>query len=301
VSYPIPAAAMPAATGPGRVGQSTAVEQSRAVAEVQAAIYIAQQCPRSTSAAIAAMQESCGHMALAEKAFFRYSRGGSQVSGPTIHLAKELARVWGNVQYGISELRRDDEYGQSEMQSWAWDLQTNARNSNTFIVQHVRDTKNGPKKLTDQRDLYENNANNGARRLREAIFTVLPLWFVESAKDLCTKTLESGGGKPLPERIAGAIRVFGEMGITLDQLVQKLGGRNSNDWTAHDVAQLTVIYKSIRNGEVSKDDEFPQQRVTADELTRSTPTGTPAAPQVGAQSAADDPWASTPVAPIPNS
>lgn len=260
-----PANIQPAPTA-GRVGQGTAVEQSRAEAEVKAAVIVAQECPRSTSAAIAAMTDSCGHMALAEKAFFRYSRGGSQVTGPTIHLAKELARVWGNVQYGISELRRDDEYGQSEMQAWAWDLQTNARNSNTFIVQHLRDTRNGSKKLTDQRDIYENNANNGARRLREAIFTVLPLWFVESAKELCIKTLEDGGGKPLATRIADALRMFGDMGITAPQLKEKVG-RSSDDWTAHDVAQLAVIFKSIRAGETTAEDEFPPERVTAAELT----------------------------------
>lgn len=263
MNQPIP---LPSTNAPSRVGQGTAVEQSRAEAEVKAAVVVAQQCPRSTSAAMASMQESCGHMALAEKAFFRYSRGGSQVTGPTIHLAKELARVWGNVQYGIAELRRDDEYGQSEMQAWAWDLQTNARNSNTFIVQHLRDTRQGSKKLTDQRDIYENNANNGARRLREAIFTVLPLWFVESAKELCIKTLENGGGKPLAERIADAIRVFGDLGITATQLKEKVG-RSSDDWTAHDVAQLAVIFKSIRAGETTKDDEFPPERVTAAEVT----------------------------------
>jgi hypothetical protein len=56
--------------------------------------------------------------------------------------------------------------------------------------------------LVDMRDIYENNANNGARRLREAIFAILPAWFKEEAKELCSKTLEGGGDKPLAQRIA---------------------------------------------------------------------------------------------------
>src|SRR5579859_6302364 len=106
---------------PGRVGQGTAIEQTRAAAEVRAAIMIAQECPRSVPRAIADMREACARKELADRAFFRYKRGTAAVSGPSIHLARELARVWGNIQYGLTELRRDDDYGQSEMLAFAWD------------------------------------------------------------------------------------------------------------------------------------------------------------------------------------
>jgi hypothetical protein len=149
---------------PGRLGQGTAVEQSRAVAEVQAAIVVAQQCPRNIQGALAEMRTSCQQLFLAEKAFYRFPRGGQTVSGPSVHLARELARTWGNVQYGLVEMRRDDEFGQSEMQAFAWDVEKNSRNSSTFIVPHFRDTKQGPKKLTDTRDIYEINTNNGSWR-----------------------------------------------------------------------------------------------------------------------------------------
>jgi hypothetical protein len=98
------------------IGQATAVEQARAVAEVQGAIVVAQQCPRSSPTPSPQMRESCAQKGLAERAFFRYSRGGGQITGPSVHLARELARCWGNMQYGIAELRRDDAKGESEMQ-----------------------------------------------------------------------------------------------------------------------------------------------------------------------------------------
>jgi hypothetical protein len=250
---------------PTRVGQATAVEQSRAVAEVQAAVVVAQQCPRDMQVALQQMQDACAQQYLAERAFFRYNRGGSAVNGPSVHLARELARCWGNVQYGISELKRDTAAGESEMLAFAWDVQTNTRSSNTFIVAHVRDTKKGPTRLEDQRDIYENNANMGARRLREAIFSVLPPWFVDEAKQRCKDTVENGGGVPLPKRIESIVARFAEFGISQDKLEVKVG-RASSAWTAHDVAQLVVIGRSISTGEVSADDEFPQDSVTGEAI-----------------------------------
>jgi hypothetical protein len=254
---------------PARLGQGTAVEQSRAVAEVQAAIVVAQQCPRNVQQALVELEMSCRQMGLAEKAFYRFPRAGGAVTGPSVHLARELARCWGNVQYGLTEMRRDDDYAQSEMQAFAWDVQTNTRNASTFIVPHMRDKKGGPEKLTDMRDIYENNANNGARRVREAIFAILPPWFVEKAKELCNQTLRDGGGVPLPQRIADAIRAFAGLGVTTDQLEKRLGGRPSAKWTEHDVAQLSITFRSIQRGEISVEEEFPAPRQTIDEITQA--------------------------------
>lgn len=281
----------PAAPVPTHLGQGTAIEQSRAVAEVQAAVVVAQQCPRSITAAQTAMRESCSQKGLAERAFYRFPRAGQTVSGPSVHLARELARCWGNVQYGIAELRRNDAEGYSEMQAWAWDVQTNTRSASIFVVPHKRDTRDGVKELVDMRDIYENNANNGARRLREAIFSILPPWFVEDAKDRCSATLRDGGGKPLAQRIADAIKLFAEQyGVTLDQIERKLG-RKSDQWTEYDVAQLTVTYRSLQRGEVTRDDEFPPERVTAAEITAQA-----AAPPADAEPAdsADWPTVATP-------
>ncbi|MFD9752632.1 hypothetical protein ACFWYQ_21230 [[Kitasatospora] papulosa] len=277
---------MTPAAAPARVGQGTAVEQSRAVAEVQAAIVVAQQCPRDINAAIAEMRQSCTQLYLAERAQFRFPRAGSTVSGPSVHLARELARCWGNIQYGLVEMRRDDEFGESEMQAFAWDVQKNSRNSSTFIVPHKRDQKGGPKQLTDMRDIYENNANNGARRVREAIFAILPPWFVEEAKELCAQTIRDGGGKPLNIRVADAIKAFEGIGVTADRIETKLT-RPSGKWTDHDVAQLIVIFRSIQQGEVTADEEFPAPRVTVDEIT--APATTPKTEQGGTWPAAAQP------------
>jgi hypothetical protein len=263
---------------PGRVGQGTAVEQSRAVAEVQAAVMVAQQLPRVQAAAVHRMQETCKNPGLAKRAFYSFPRGGQTVSGPTIRLAKELARCWGNVHYGLNELRRDDEFGQSEMQAWAWDLESNQRVSTTFIVPHLRTARGKTEKLTDTRDIYELNTNNGNRRLREMIFSVLPEWYVDEAQGLCTATLKHGGGVPLAKRAAEAIEAYQQRGITRDQLEQQRG-RKVEQWTDMDLAQLDILYQSIGRGEITVQEAFPPARVTAADLT-----GQPVVEQ-------SDPWA----------
>lgn len=281
------------APAPGRIGQATAIEQSRAVAEVQAAIIVAQQCPRDMQIALAQMRQSCEQMGLAERAFYRVPRGGSTVNGPSVHLARELARCFGNLQYGVGEMRRDDDHGQSEMLAFAWDVQTNTRASTTFIVPHLRDKRGGAERLTDSQDIYQNNANNGARRVREAIFSLLPTWFVEEAKALCNKTLNEGGGVPLEARISKALDSFAARGVSRDQLETRLG-RATGKWTAHDIATLTIVYGSIVAGEVTVEDEFPQERVTAAEITGQTEAAAKAGAKARAPKAKEDPAPAAP-------
>lgn len=280
-------AQVPAAPAADRIGQGTAVEQSRAVAEVQAAIYVARQFPREVGRSRNNMQSACGSMALASKAFYRFPRAGGAVEGSTIHLAKTLAQTWGNIQYGVSEMRRDDEYRQSEMQAWAWDVEANTRHVLTFIVPHAKFAGGQVKALEDLRDIYENNANNGARRLREAIFAVIPDWFIEEAEELCRETLNKGDGKPLEQRIEGAIGVFKQLGVSEERLEQKLG-RKKAQWTGADIAQLLITHKSIQRREIAVDEEFPQARITAAEIKGNTGRGKTSPPP-------DDPWAGQPV------
>ncbi|MET8081852.1 hypothetical protein [Streptomyces sp. NPDC005303] len=275
------------AQGPDRIGQSTAVEQSRAVAEVQAAIYVARQFPRDVGRSRASMQAACGSMALAEKAFYKFPRAGGSVEGSTIHLAKTLAQAWGNIQYGVSEMRRDDAYRQSEMQAWAWDVEANTRHVLTFIVPHAKFANKQVQPLLDLRDIYENNANNGARRLREAIFAVVPDFFIDEAEELCRETLAKGDGKPLPERIDGAVKVFQQLGINPDRLEQKLG-RPRAQWNGADIAQLLITHKSIDRREIAIDEAFPQARITGSEITSKSNGGRKQTPLN------DDPWAGEP-------
>jgi hypothetical protein len=235
------------------VSQTAAIEQARAVAEVQAAVTVAQKMPRNEALAERTMTDSCGRLAMAERAFYRVPNRGE---GPTVHLARELARIWGNIDYGVRELRRDDEAGESEIQAFAWDQQTNTRTTRTFIVPHARMANKKRKRLDDLGDIYLNNQNIGARAVRECIFAVLPAPFTEQAQELCKSTLQHGEGEPLEARIPKMVAAFDGIGIGVSRLEGKLG-RKRPDWTAADVATMKVTFASIKRGEVNADEEFP--------------------------------------------
>lgn len=256
---------IPAARTARQISQATAVEQSRAVAEVQAAVIVAQQVPRDMDRALNEMRDSCGRLALANRAFYSVPNRGN---GPSVHLARELARIWGNIDYGVRELRRDDEAGESEVQAFAWDQQTNVRSTRSFIVPHARMKGRERQKLTDLGDIYLSNQNVGARAVRECIFTVLPTWFTEEAQDRCRATIEQGEGKPLEERIQNMIAGFASIPVTVDQLERKIG-RKRGQWTASDVAQMVIVYTSITRDGISPEEEFPPARVTGDEIRKS--------------------------------
>ena len=135
-------------------------DQQRAVAEVQAAMMIARMNPRDQIAAMDRILNACARPTLANAAVYTYARGGSDISGPSIRLAEAMAQSWGNMQFGIREL--DQAGGASTVQAYAWDVETNTRREVTFQVAHERHTKNGVKRLTDPRDVYELVANQDA-------------------------------------------------------------------------------------------------------------------------------------------
>lgn len=275
--------------------QATTIEQSRAIAQVQGALVVAQQHPRDTMAAATRMREACENPRLAERAFFSFPRGGQTVSGASIHLATELARCWGNLDYGIAELRRDDARHESEMLAYAWDQEVNLRVTSTFIVPHRRDKKNGSEILTDMRDIYESNANNGARRLRECIFRALPRAYTEEAQELCRLTLEHGGGEPIEARREKLVEAFAALGVSPKRLAKRVG-KAVDRFTAYDLGELKIAYRSIRTGEADAGELFPDDSgaEAAAEL-RPTTAETPRQPaQEAHQTSPADPGSSTP-------
>ena len=148
------------------------VEQNRAMQEVQAAMIVAKKFPRDQHAAYGRIMIACERSVLAVAASYSYPKGGTMVTGPTIRLAEVLAQNWGNMEFGIKELAQDK--GSSEVQAFAWDLETNVRQSKTFVVPHKMKAHGSFKALNDPRDIYEHVANMGARRLRACILGIIP-------------------------------------------------------------------------------------------------------------------------------
>lgn len=236
------------------INQGTvAIEASRAIAEAQGKLVIAKRFPRDEVAAYNKVAQACQRKGIAEKAFYKYSRAGSSVEGPTIRFAEELARCWGNIDYGIKELSQDD--GKSEMQAYAWDLETNAMSVQNFTNPHIREVGGKAKKLTSQRDIYEINANMGARRLRARILAILPSDLVEMAITECKKTLVGRNDEPLIDRVKKMVVAFGKIGVT-QEMIEKRLNRKVETMTADDFTDYIGIFNAIKQGESKIADWF---------------------------------------------
>lgn len=229
---------------------AVAIESQRATAEVQSRMVVAQRFPRSSARAYTEAMEACKRIGLAECAIYTYNKGG-KVEGPSIRLAEELARVWGNIDYGINELSRTPGSGSvpgaSEMEAFAWDLQTNTRSSQRFTVAHIRDKTDGGKILTSERDIYEITANQGARRMRARILAILPPELVDDAVAACKQTIISGGSVPFSERVRNLAMAFQQYGVSTKMLGISLG-HPIDDMTPDQLVNLRGVYQQIKEG-----------------------------------------------------
>ena len=226
--------------------------QQREIAEVQAAMVIAKRFPRDPIAAMDSILQAFTRPSLAEGALYSYSRGGSDVTGPSIRTAEVLAQAWGNVQFGVRELEQRN--GESTVEAFAWDVQSNTRQVKVFQVKHERHTRQGVKRLEDPRDVYELVANQGARRLRACILGVIPGDVTEAAVRQAEETL-SAHADTSADGIKKLLAAFEAFGVTKEQIEKRIQCRIEAIRPAQ-VVNMKKVYASLRDGMSAPADWF---------------------------------------------
>lgn len=239
----------------------TEVKAQREASEIQAMVFMAKQFPRNQIQAADRIINACTRQTLADSAVYSYQRGGQNVEGPSIRLAEVLAQNWGNIDFGIRELSQEN--GVSTVEAYAWDLETNVRQAKVFQVVHKRVSKGGAKTLTDPRDIYEMVANQGSRRLRACILSIIPGDIVEAALAQCSVTQAASVGAT-PEEIKETIRkltaTMGKFGITSENIQDRYQCRLEAIRPAQ-IVELRKIYTSLKDGMSKPSDWFAIQEV----------------------------------------
>ncbi|MCP5245728.1 MAG: hypothetical protein H6937_07200 [Burkholderiales bacterium] len=253
-------------------GNALAVsDHNRAIAEVQAAMIAAKQSPRDQITAMDRILNACTRPTLADSAVYQYSKGGTDISGPSIRLAEAIAQQWGNIQFGFNELTRGVDYDgvtYSEVGAYAWDLESNTRRPLQFRVRHWRDTKKGGYALKDEREIYELIANQAQRRVRACILAVIPGDVVEAAVKQCETTLKSNADTS-PEAINKMVEAFSIFGVTKEQIEKRIQRRIDSILPAQ-VVGLKKIYASLRDGVSVPSDWFEDaDRANVSDLKKS--------------------------------
>lgn len=216
--------------------------------EIQAAVVLAKRFPRNEDAAFQRLTTSCKRPAFAADVTYSFPRGGTTVTGPSIYLAREFARLWGNIRHGCDVVADDDE--QRTIRAWAWDLETNVKvTSDVTFKKLVQRKRSGVTQWVepDERDLRELTNKHAAIAKRNCLFELLPCDMVDDAIAISRRTLLDRAAKDPDELRKNIITGFGSLHITVENLEAYLGHKIAQ-CTPAELVELRGHYKSIMDG-----------------------------------------------------
>lgn len=251
-------------------------------------MIIAQRFPRDEVKSFQRIMTACKRKELAEVSAYQFSRGGTKITGPSVHLLRAIAKRWGNIDFGWTEVSRED--GKSLIVAYAWDLETNVRSSISFSVRHWRDTREGGHALKDERDIYELCANQASRRVRASLEAIIDEDIVNSALEECEKSLKSGHSEPLEDRIKKMVSAFSGLSVSQAMLEKRL--QHKIDAASEgELVQLRRIYTSITDGMSKREEWFDVGAVanSQDSTPKESIPSTPAKKKEDAKPAATPP------------
>lgn len=224
-----------------------AIEQERAIAEAQGQMTLAKRFPRDENQAFALLMRACASKAFAETAFYTVPNRGH---GPSIRMAEEIARCYGNFIYGHRELSRSE--GKSEIEVYAWDMERNIKSSRQVTVMHITDTKQGPKPCRDQADIDARIANVASKQMRGRILSLMPKWLVAEAIEAAKATLAGNSTEPIEQRVIKLQKAFTKLNVTTTNL-EKYLEHPLKDITIDEIIDLQGVYNAINKGTPASD------------------------------------------------
>lgn len=251
---------------------ATAGAAAAAQHEIQSAIIIARKFPRNEDACFQKLIKACSRSSFAEDATYSFPRGKKEdgtpniVSGPSVNLAREAARVWGNIRFGLYIVHDDDET--RLIRAWAWDVETNTKIEVEDDFKKLIQRKGQGWIIPDERDLRELTNRRGAIALRNAILQILPKDLIEDALFACSKAAESDAQENPEKARKKLLMDFGAVNITVE-MIEKVLGHAFSQSTPKELADLRGVCKSIMDGhttwaEYAKEPDQKQAEPSAD-------------------------------------
>lgn len=228
--------------------------------EIQAAIITAKKWPRDENTAFTKAVASMGRPTMAESATYNFPRGGKNITGPSVDLARELARCWSNIRFGLRIVKESDD--RVHIKGYALDAENNSYiEAEDEFQKKIQRKKDGVTTWVnpDERDLRELINRRGAILVRNCILQLLPPDLIETATNAARATLQKGAQADLGANRQDAIRrlavAFNAIGVTVQMLEQRLEHKLDmvNDT---EMAELRGVYKSILDGNTQAHEHF---------------------------------------------
>lgn len=230
-------------------------QEAMAVKEIEAAIIVAQRFPRNEMQTWQQLIQSAKRPSFAEAASYNFPRGGKDVTGPSVHLARAAARAWGNIRYGIDVLSDSEEM--LHIRGWAWDIQTNAKVHADDSFKKLIYRKNGGWQKPDERDLRELINRRGAILERNCLLKLIPRDIIDDVLATCEHTIVNGVRSDPDRSRKKAVAELGSFGVKVPDINAYLG-KPIEQATAEEIAKLHQIACSIRDGQSRWSDYLPQ-------------------------------------------
>jgi hypothetical protein len=222
---------------------------AREESEMKAQLWLARESPRDELQCVTKILGACQRPGLAEKALWSYPRGGKTLMGPSVVLAREMARTWGNMRYGSRIVSIDDTH--VHVQGFCHDLESNAMRTNEMKFKKAIFRKKGGWIEPDERDLFELVNRNAAKCERNAVLDVMPRDVLESAIEQAKGTMRAIAkgdlGKDSVETIRKLLVAFAQIRVH-KAMIEKRLGHSIDNIDDEELADLRAVYGSLEAG-----------------------------------------------------
>lgn len=233
---------------------------AREEAEIKAAIILARQFPRDEAKAFTKIMNSASRPGFAEGALYSFPRGGTTIEGPSVKMAREMARCWGNIRFGMRIVSLDEKM--VHVKGWALDVETNALAEHEDKFERlIQRKRNGTTQWVkpDERDLRELVGRRGAMCVRNALLQLMPPDVIDEVirQSKATQKKAAAGEIEMDRETAirHTVRAFSRFGVDTEML-EKYLGHSLHTVTADELAELRAIGASIRDGQSTVEDYF---------------------------------------------
>ncbi len=229
-----------------QVSPDVIYQQDKAQIDVQ--ISTAKAFPRNIKRAIDnAIAIVSMDVETAKTCTYAVPRGGKAITGPSVHLAKILAQVWGNMRIDARVVAIDDRQITSE--SVCFDLENNLA-IKTQVKRSIM-TRSG--RMNDDMITVTGNAANSIA-LRNAILSVIPRAIVDKVYLTATQTI-TGDLSDKTKLVAKRKQVFDGFkdtyGLTEKEVLIPIGKAAIDHVTGDDLVVLIGIAQSIKDGDTT--------------------------------------------------
>lgn len=234
----------------------TIYQQDKAMVDVQ--ISTAKAYPRnikrSTENAIAIVSMD---KETASTCTYSVPRGGKAITGASVHLAKILAQVWGNMRCEAKVISHDGKHVTS--QAIAFDLENNLAikvevKRSIMQNEYVEGRKTGKMvRMTDDMIVVTGNAANSIA-LRNAVLSVIPRAVVDKVYNAAKQTITgdiSDNNKLIKRRKEVLDALIQTYSVTEKEVLSVVGKAAITHITSDDLVVLIGVGQSIKDGDTT--------------------------------------------------